>query len=289
MVSISPFGQTGPYRDYKASDLICMGMGGLMNLCGYPDRAPVRIPGEQAYLQAGAQAAASALIAHTHRSVSGRGQLVDVSIQECIVWTLEYVVPYWFANKRLWMRSGAHQTRLNAKIRTSYQCKDGYLTGAVGFGLMLGPMQARLVKLMEDEGMAEDLIKVDWKSLSFESVSQEDIDHWEKAMQNYFRRHTKSEIQDMAVRYGLLFCPVYDAEEITNYAQLRARGFWSTIEHQDLAKTLSYPGPWYKSNKTSCGIRTRAPLIGEHNIEIYSRELGFSEGKLRALSEAGVI
>jgi crotonobetainyl-CoA:carnitine CoA-transferase CaiB-like acyl-CoA transferase len=83
MTSITPFGQTGPYKDFKGSDLVVMAMSGLMYITGNPDSAPLRISFPQAFLLASAHAAASSMIAHYYRETSGEGQHVDVSAQEC--------------------------------------------------------------------------------------------------------------------------------------------------------------------------------------------------------------
>ena len=85
MVSISPFGQTGPYAHYKAYDIVGMAMGGMMQICGDPDRPPVRITYPQAYLFASAEAVVGAMAAHYYREATGEGQHVDISMQQCIV------------------------------------------------------------------------------------------------------------------------------------------------------------------------------------------------------------
>ena len=99
MVSITPYGQTGPYRDYLASDLELMAMGGAMSVTGDPDRAPVRVSFPQAAMWAGMHAAMGALIAHYHRTVTGEGQYVDVSAQASVVWALAHAPSFWSVNR----------------------------------------------------------------------------------------------------------------------------------------------------------------------------------------------
>jgi benzylsuccinate CoA-transferase BbsE subunit len=95
MVSITPFGRTGPYSRFKDSDLINMGMGGQMAICGDTDRAPLRFTAEQAYPLAGMYAAIAALAAHLYRERTGIGQHVDVSIQESVLQTARGSRIYW--------------------------------------------------------------------------------------------------------------------------------------------------------------------------------------------------
>ena len=127
--SITPFGQAGPYQDYKFSDLIASAIGGLSYICGDSDRPPVHISAEQAYAHAGAQAAVATLIANQYRHIAGEGQHIDVSIQECIVWTLMYTIPYWDFGKRPFSRSGNLQSRYGVSYRLIYPCirTAGYL------------------------------------------------------------------------------------------------------------------------------------------------------------------
>lgn len=289
MTSISPFGQTGPYSAYKASDITCMAMGGLMYICGDEDRPPVRFSVEQSYLQGGAQACVGTLMALYHRLRTGEGQHVDISIQECIVWTLDYTLPYWDTGRRLVKRTGIYQKRMDKTWLRAFPCKDGYIAGMVGGGLTTGPMQARLVAAMDHEGMADDLKDMDWKSTSLDAVTQETINHWEEAMVKYFMTHTKAEIQAEAIKSEILFCPSNNIKEVADYPQLAARDYWQEVEHPELSTNITYPGFLFKSSETSSKMRRRAPLIGEHNQELYGEELGISGEELALLKKEGVI
>ena len=289
MTSISPFGQAGPYKDYKACDIVIMAMGGLMYICGDADRAPIRISVEQSYHQAGAQAAVASLIAHYYRELTGQGQWVDVSMQECIVWTTNYSVPYWNFGRQRFARSGNRQTRMQVTYRSIFPCKDGYIYYRVMTGPMMGQGQARLVEAMDEERLAGDLKEVNWAGLSFEKVPQKDIDHWEEAVGTYFMNHTKAELHELAVKRDIMLIPVKSPKGIIEYSQLCARDYWTAIEHPELGTTITYPGAAFVTSKTSCAPQRRAPLIGEHNEEIYERELGLSREELTALKEGNVI
>ena len=289
VTSITPFGQTGPYKDYKTSDLVASAMGGLVYICGDVDRPPVRISAEQAYLHAGVHAVGATLIAHYYRELTGAGQHVDVSIQEAMVWTTMYAIPYWHTAQRLFPRSGNLQTRYGSTYRLMFPCKDGYVAVRAYTGLTFGAWQARLVKAMESEGMAEDLTSIDWEALSFEGQRQEEIDHWEEVMRQYFMKHTKAELYEKARQYEFSLFPSNTPKNIVKYQQLAERGFWVEIEHPELKEALRYPGAIFKSEPAFDQTMFRAPLIGEHNEEIYVQELGFCKSDLVRLKQANVI
>ena len=291
MISISPFGQTGPYKDYKFTDLIGMAMGGLLYISGNPDRAPVRFTAEQCCHQAGAQAAAGAFIAHYHREITGQGQYIDVSIQECILWVVSTgaIINYWDFLKFPVVRAGNRQFRKNIAVRLVFPCKDGGICCRIGVGLTLGPGQVKLVKLMNEEGLGKDLTDINWLDLSFDSLTQEQIEQWEQSMIDFFMRHTKAELYHEAIKRGIMISPLNTPKEIVEYKQLAERKYWIELEHPELETSLTYLGAPFKSNKMQCNPRFRAPLIGEHNVEIYKEELGFSRQELIQLKQNGII
>ena len=129
MVSITPFGQKGPYSGYKGSDLVCWAMGGVLYPTGEEDRPPVQVSVPQAYSVAGANAAVGALIAHYHRERSGRGQHVDISAQACIPWVAQCAPDYWPCFKGNLRRAG-HSFTIPSEVnpkglrrRILWQCK----------------------------------------------------------------------------------------------------------------------------------------------------------------------
>ena len=99
VTSITPFGQDGPYKDYKSSDIVSVAMSGLMYMCGDADRAPLRFSAEQAYCHAGLQAAVGTLIAFYYQLCSGKGQHVDVSVQESVLRATMVEQHFWDLNK----------------------------------------------------------------------------------------------------------------------------------------------------------------------------------------------
>ena len=290
LTSITPFGQTGPYSTYNAPDLITMSMAGYVFICGDSDRPPVRFSSDQSYLQSSLQATVGTLIAHYYRQLSGEGQHVDVSVQESMVWTLCYAPHDWYLLKEiLHTRAGGLWKRLGVTYRLIWPCKDGYvcyrlLMAQAGAGVMND-----LIASMNKEGLGEDMKGISWTTLSFTEVPQEKINEWEAEIGKYFLRHTKRELHEEAVRQNNVIQPVNTAKDMLESPQLAARDFWVEIKHPELKASITYPGPYFKSTETVWQKGQRAPLIGEHNEEIYEKELGISKEKLAILKRENII
>jgi len=105
----------------------------------------------------------------------------------------------------------------------------------------------------------------------------------------FFKRHTKKELLEGAVKRHIMLFPLGNAQDTLESPQLAARKYWANVEHQELGDTLTYPGPFIKLSETPVAIRRRAPLIGEHNEDVYINELGLSKKELSTLKQAGVI
>lgn len=292
MVSITGFGQEGPYRDYKTSDIVSMAIGGLAYMMGEPDRPPLRVSSPQAFLHAGAEAAVGALIALYHRELTGQGQHVDVSVQASLPVVTVNALPFWELNKSILKRAGVYRTGLSAGIRQRqlWECKDG----AVIFYLLGGPTASKsnraLAKWMEEEGMASDFMKgMNWDTFDMGKAGQETQDELEKSIGAFFKTKTKNDLYEAALKYKIGLCPVSTFEELVKNPQLRDRGFWTEVEHEELSDTILYPGAFAKLSQTPMKKYQRAPLIGEHNEEIYTNELGFSRERLVMLKELKAI
>jgi len=291
MTSITSFGQGGPYKDYKSSDLIAMAMGGLMYSIGDSDRAPLRFSLEQVYPQAGIQAAMATLIAHNYRRTSGEGQHIDVSIQECVTSMLEHRYHFLeYGEEGSDRRRGQRVMRGGGKTAPLHiwPCRDGYVCWRV-FTAAQGSKTKALVEWMEEEGMGEKVNQVDWAAVDFEKLSQEQLGGWEKEFGKFFLLHTKTELQREAMKRDIMMFPVNTIEDLLKDEQLAVRDFWVEVKHAEISCTLTFPGAPYKLEQPLWRISQRAPLIGEHNLEIYQGELGFSRGELVMLKQAGII
>ena len=291
MVSITPFGQTGPYRDYKAPDIVAVAMGGEMYVTGDPDRAPLRISFPQAFLHGGATPALAAMIARHHCQRTGIGQHADVSVHESLLLFSANVVPFWHILKRKLKRRGVFRTGLaqGSIQRMLWPCKDGYCSYQVMGTPSGAKSNIKLLELMNEEGMAGPLQSFNWDGFDRRTATQETQSFVEEAIAPFMLKHTKQELLEAAVKNGVLLLPVYSPRELLDYTQLKARDFWQDVEHPELGAAITYPGPFVRCSEASCAVRRRAPLIGEHNEEIFKGELGFSKKELVMLKESGII
>jgi len=291
MISISPFGQTGPYRNFKSPDIVSMAMGGSMYVCGEPDRAPVRIGLSQACLHSGAEAASAGLIALYRRDETGEGQHVDLSMQECINWTLMLVQPSWDLTGTITKRGGVFRKLVSGIFRRNlWPCKDGHVSFMLLGGLPGARTNRALIELMDSKGYATEVVKqMDWESFDMAKTTQEEIDRIFEPIGKFFLAHTKNELYEEALNRQIQLYPVSTAKDIVEDAQLNSREFWVEIDHPELDTAIVYPGAFAKFSRTPMQRKSPAPRIGEDNRDIYMDELGMSERELLILSQGGII
>jgi crotonobetainyl-CoA:carnitine CoA-transferase CaiB-like acyl-CoA transferase len=293
LTSITPFGQKGPYKDYQASDLTSLAMGGFLYITGYPDGPPVRVTIPQSSLLAGSTAAAATMVAYNHRQNTGLGQHVDVSTQASITWTITNVVSLWEMNRMNLARKGSVLTGrygTDANQRILWPCKDGFVAYVV-FGGALGISMGnrRLTEWIQKEGLADDwIMQFEWEKHDLASATQETQSRLEAYVEILFLRYTKLELYEEALKRDIKIFPAYSPKDIVKDPQLQFRGLWMNITHPELDDSIKYPGFFYKTTAHPPEIPTRAPLIGEHNREIYS-QLGISNEDMIRLKQANVI
>ncbi|MFC2016562.1 CaiB/BaiF CoA transferase family protein [Chloroflexota bacterium] len=292
LTSITPFGQNEPYKDYKASDLVLMSMGGITWLTGNSDRPPVNVGGPpQAFLFAGTYAVIATLIALYCKETSGEGQHVDVSIQQCLIPVTINTIPHWTLNANLVKRAGNRRTGLTsgATQRQTWQCKDGYVTLTIYGGARGVKTNRPLVLWMAEEKMAPDYLKEkDWASFDLAKTTAEDWEAIEKPVAEFFSKHTRAELFKGALQRGLMLFPVYELNDLLSDTQLKAREFWVDVSHPELG-SITHSGAFAKCSETPVKIRRTAPTIGEHNLEIYRDEMGISKEQLLSLKQSNVI
>jgi crotonobetainyl-CoA:carnitine CoA-transferase CaiB-like acyl-CoA transferase len=287
--SITPFGRSGPHASYRASDLTITAMGGNAALTGDPDRAPLRCTMPSSYYHGGAEAASGLLVALLARSVIGEGQHVDVSLQAAMVSTIMTGASQWAMDQRDRGRTGAAYPVGKTLQREVWPCRDGF----VSYALRGGP--ARIPGLQATERwLAEERIAApawkgrDWKAYNHNDLTQEQVDALSEPLQEFFLRKPMRELFDESVRRGVMLAPVNDSREIARSAQLRAREFF--VEVDDAKRGLRYelPARFAKMSRYDTDVRGAAPLLGEHNGEVYG-SIGVSAPELGELRRAGVI
>ena len=290
MTSITPFGQYGPWRDYKSSDLVQMALSGLVYLSGEPDREPLRIPVPQACLHAGSWAAAASMMALYGRQNLGHGQHIDVSILESVTWA-SYCAAEWWSYARLNMkREGTWRQQGLSRMQLLFKCKDGYVLLFLLGGTMATIGEWKLVEWMEQENKCPEWLRgFDWSKLDVSFVKQDFFDNLSEAISRFLLDKTKKSLFDWAMKNELFLAPVNDISDLFNNQQLSSRNFWVNLPHPELNESITYPGPFAVLSESPITLKGRAPLIGEHNTEIFERELQMSREELAGLREAKII
>ena len=170
-----------------------------------------------------------------------------------------------------------------------WPCKDGYVSWSHGGASRLGPSRP-LIRWMDSEGWADDFLReYDWERPDFTRIPQDEMDRLEEPTARFFMSHTKAELLEGAVKYEVMLYPVATTADMLENPQLVNRGFWVDVEHPELDDTITYPGAFAGLTELPLRISRRAPLIGEHNQEIYEQELDIAKEKLVILKQDGVI
>ena len=266
--AITPFGQVGPHAHYRAHDLAIVAMGGNASMTGEPDGPPTRCSMPTGYYHAAPEAALGILMALVARTRTGRGQLVDVSMQECQLGTLLSGAGQYALTGRLGRRNGGHLGR----TREIWATKDGQIS----FGLRGGPARIpnliATVEYMKQCGMAPAWLQdFDWQSYSPITASDEELARIEEAFAALFASQSMGNLYDEALRRRILLAPCNDAREILAQAQLRSRDLFREIEYPDLGTSIEHPDFFAKATRSTIGIRSRAPTLGEHDAQPWSR------------------
>ncbi|MFO7963964.1 MAG: CoA transferase [Desulfobacterales bacterium] len=291
LTSISAFGQTGPKAHYKATELISWASGGTLYTMGDPDRPPTRISFPQAFLHGGNVGAAASLFALWHRIVTGEGQHVDVSIQQYLIWITMFTVGLWECYQYDLPRGGYGWNVLGLTGKIGYEARDGWVTLLFGGGAAASMRESAeaLVKWMDEEKVCPDWLKqLDWKT-EYDMFNEPLVEKVRAQISNFIISKNKSELYEEAKKRNILLAPVATVEDIWNNDQCRAREYWTTVQHPELNDTIPYCGPFAKCSEAPVRVETRAPLIGEHNHDVYQKELGIPENTLNRLHQLGVI
>ena len=292
MVSITPFGQDGPYSNYQATDIVGMALGGFMYLTGDDDRAPIRISFPHFYLHGGAAGATAAMLAHTYRITSGQGQYVDVSCQQAVAKTLAHAPQIWDIEGAILKRMGVYrQTSGENRVRINWPCKDGYVNYMVQGGSVAYSTRALLEWMKEDSFDTADLDAIDWEKMGYGAITPELMSQLGEPLGDFFKGHTRAELVQGSLDRRILLFPVATPSALEDHPQLEARGYFKELEHPELGATVQYPGAFVKSGdgEDIAGIYRRPPLIGEHNTVIFQGELGITGSELESLKRSGVI
>jgi crotonobetainyl-CoA:carnitine CoA-transferase CaiB-like acyl-CoA transferase len=272
MVSITPFGQSGPYADFQASDIEIMALSGAMSLAGEEGGEPMRVSAPQTPYWVGVEAVMGALTALAYRSVTGRGQHVDVSAQAAVLSALAHAPAFWDLNRVNPERAGLFVTGRSvtgAKMRALWPCRDGWINFIIYGGAAGRHTNQQLVRWMDEKGLAPDWLKaIDWSTFAVTSLTQEDVSGLEAPIGAFLMSLTKLEFLEGALKREMLGYPVSTVEDIFDDRQLDERGFWQELNDATSGVTFKAPGGFAIVNGKRIPAGARAPRVGEHNQEV---------------------
>jgi crotonobetainyl-CoA:carnitine CoA-transferase CaiB-like acyl-CoA transferase len=255
MTSITGFGQSGPYRDFKAPNIVAFAMGGLMNLCGHPGRAPLMGPCDVAYHLGSVHAAFGTLIALFNRRASGRGDYVDVSLQDVLVADpfLRLIMRYSVTGE-VPERTGHSQS---TTVAETYQCKDGYARIFVN-------QADHWNRFVEWLGRPPELLDPKFENAQNRFPLRETIDRLVEARTlNYEAKKFFDEFQSLR----LAAAPINSPSAFLADEQTQHRNFVTTVEHSALGRHR-FPGDPYRFSESPWRVERGAPLLSENQEQI---------------------
>lgn len=276
MLSITNFGQYGPYRHWKGSETILYGMGGEMHSVGLAGREPLKQGGTTSLFQAGATAAVAAMAGLLAKRRHGIGQHVDFALYEAIATSpdrrIQSVMAYQF--------SGLLPERPKKPgffLTGTYPCKDGFVEFWCDW-----PRWKNAKTLL---GNPPELEGDEWTENAWRDEKL--VERFDRVLLAWLANKTKREAFNESQAVKVLIVPVFTSEDFTKDEYYRGRGFWVEVEHAAMGR-IEIPGAPFRMMASPWELRRPAPLLGEHNVEVLG-EIGLSRHDVAALRQAGVI
>ncbi len=274
LVSLTGFGQDGPYAQFKTPDIVGNAMGGLLYISGDPQMAPCNPPETQSYYYASLFASYGVMLALWQREMRGIGAWIDASIQASMA-LHEHVAFNYSAEGRVMKRAGSqHQHNAPANL---FQCKNGWI--ALFVTQNHWPI---LLKVWEDHDPALDDPK--WINSNLRRQNADDIN---AQVTSFTSRFLKEDLAELMQKNGIPGLPVNSPADFIKDSHIQAREFFGIVKHPVLG-TFAQPGcPFMVDGKRDAP--SPAPLLGQHNHEVFCGELGLSASELAVLAAEGII
>ena len=272
----SGFGQTGPYSSRAAYDLILQGMSGFMSITGFDAKNPVKAGSSIADVFAGVFTAVGILAALEHRHKTGRGQMVDVAMMDCMIATLENAIAALDCTKKAPEPIG--NVHRSISPFATFPTSDGFINVCAGNDELWRKFceTVGMKEYAADQRFASNKGRLDnygeLSKIIAEFTSKRSTGQWMAAL------------EEVKVPCG----PIMNLEQVVSDPQVKARNMIVDMEHPQ-AGTFMVPGVPVKFSETPAEISSFAPMLGEHNFEIYQRELGLSREEVEELQKSGVI
>ncbi len=276
VTSISNFGQSGPYRDWKAAEVNLYAMGGLMNITGEPDQEPLKEGVPLAQLGAGQNAFVATMAALMYTEETGEGQHIDISIAEYATNILENALMQYSYSGQEYTRVG--NRGYGRAAWGIYPCRDGFV------GIIAGPDHRwpEVARIMEREELSDP-------RFASRRGRQDNADEVDALMLPWLIEHDKVDIFKAGQESGLGFSFVATMQDILEMEQLLSREYFVELEHP-AAGNLRYPGaPISCEAEANAWVFRRAPLLAEHSASVLHDWLGYDAMRLSALTESGAV
>ena len=292
MCSLTPYGQTGPWRNFVSSDITQLAGGGQMASSGYDEtdvpNAPPIAPGGGNAWHIGAHYAYIGLMAALYyRFMSGAGQYIDASIHEACALTTEGAIAIYLSTGEVVQRHTGRHAAPDLSPAIQFPTGDGGWLNTTRSGTNLTPQRLQmLAEWFDQSGMADDLADPRYQD---PAVIAAENDHIVQVMKDFFMSSTLDDAFHGGQQRDFPWGAIRSMDEIVGDAHLQDRGFFTAVEHPELGQTFTYPGAAAIYNGSPWRISRRAPLIGEHNVEVLQGELGLTNGELLLLAEGGVV
>jgi crotonobetainyl-CoA:carnitine CoA-transferase CaiB-like acyl-CoA transferase len=266
-VSITAFGDDGPKASWAATDLTVWAAAGPLALTGDDDRAPLRVPGGQAFLHAASDAAGGAIAALLERSKSGLGQRVVVSAQRSATMATQAQILNVAYHDQVTERAAGGSAWGQLVNRYLYPALDGHVSVTLGFGSAVGPFTNRLVAWLYEEGICDEATRdKDWIGFAARLQSGEEplSEHQriKDLVATFTATKTKANLFAAALRRKVLIAPVATISDILASEQLEARRFWEVVDG------VRCPGRWAEIEPVGLRDLGPAPRLGQHTEDV---------------------
>ena len=253
-ISITPFGLSGPYADFRATPMISAALGGYMYIGGSPDRQPLANLSPQPDYMAGLHGFVGAMAALNRREASGHGQHVEIAVQECMASIHQFTVTRWVYNRRIQQRIGNRYQR--AHPITVYRVSDGLVSIAVA-------NQEQYVRFLDLIGMGE--LRRDPRFADV-FICSENTEAFDAAIADVMRTAKREKLVFDCQKQRIPAGFVNDVREVLTDPQYVHRAFWNTVDHP-IAGPHAHAGYPLRMSGTP-PVAKRAPLLGEHDAAV---------------------
>ncbi len=282
VVSITPFGQTGPYRDYKANAITASALGGMSSIVGDPKREPLTPPFSLGHFQTGIIASNAIMFALMARRKIGKGQHLDISEAESwsIFHTGNVVSAFVYGGRK---RNRPGQRTFAPYPYKLLPCMDGYLSMIA----LRGSEWKRFLEIVGD-GKTPEWYASDERFKDRARAGMEYSDVLDGLLSPWLMSHTREEIFSRCREKHVPFMPVRNMDEVVNCEHLNKREYFDTIKCTG-TNGFKCPGAPVRFSESPWELNHTAPSLSEHNHEVFCKDLGYSKEKLVQLRRTGII